>query len=119
MERQPEELLVKPLRFVGEQHGRPEQELKDHLTNLFSQDRTVLRAYLARIKYGDLRAEGVALCIRADGGSEGEIVKQIGEIFASIFGQQVYMDILFLTDAREAELAKICKPFFNVAANPA
>jgi hypothetical protein len=46
------EISVPSLQFVGEQDGPAERLLKDRLTTLFCQDKTVRTAYLAKVDNG-------------------------------------------------------------------
>lgn len=55
----------------------------------------------------------VALCLRARFGPERSLAESGGRIFASMFGSHEHLDIIFLTEVQEAELATVCKPFFE------
>jgi len=37
----------------------------------------------------------------------------VGKIFAYMFGGHEHLDIIFLSKMQEAELAIVCKPFFE------
>ena len=111
--RVPLEINVPRVHFLGEQDGAPEQFLKAKLADFFRRDGSVRRAYLARVHYGDERAAGVVLGLRTQFGPDKGMVEKIGAIFASAFGAKEHLDILFLEDDQEAELAKVCKPFFD------
>ncbi len=108
----PEELQVPQLRFLGEQDGPPERELKCRLAEFFERDKTVNRAYLARVAYG-AKSFAVALCFRAQLGPDRGLAGEVGKIFASIFGGHEHLDIIFLSELQEAELAIVCNPFFQ------
>ena len=107
-----EELQVPQLRFLGEQDGPPERELKFRLAQFFQSDQRVATAYLARVAYGG-ESFAVALCLRARFGPDRSLVENVGKIFASIFGGHEHLDIIFLSEMQEAELAIVCKPFFQ------
>lgn len=100
------------IRFVGEQDGPSEQGLKLVLADMFARTR-VQRAYLARVDYGDPGAYEVALCLR--GAEDPGLLEGISRQFASLFGSEVHMDILFLDDELEAELRTVCSPFYSVS----
>jgi hypothetical protein len=73
--------------------------------------RGVARATLARVRVeGEL---GVALCVRSINGADPALVRDIGEIFAAIFGSHEHLDIVFLNDAQEESLSVVCQPFFS------
>jgi len=109
----PEEFRVPQLRFLGEQDGPPERELKFRLAQFFQSDQSVTTAYLARVTYGG-ESFAVALCLRVRFAFEGALIEELGKIFASIFGSHEHLDIIFLSETQEVELAIVCKPFFQV-----
>jgi SseB protein C-terminal domain len=109
----PEEFRVPQLQFLGEQDGPPERELKFRLAQFFQSDQSVTTAYLARVAYGG-ESFAVALCLRARFGFDRGLAEELGKIFASIFGSHEHLDIIFLSEAQQSELAIVCKPFFQV-----
>lgn len=108
----PEEFQVPQLRFLGQQDGPPERELKCRLVQFFLSEETVNTAYLARVAY-TAESVSVALCLRARFGPDRGLAQEVGRIFASMFGSHEHLDIIFLSDMQEAELAIVCKPFFQ------
>jgi len=100
------------LRFLGEQDGVPERELKERLSTLFSENGIVQKAYLARVKYED-STEAVALCVSSHYGAIETTVQRVGSIFAEMFGPQEHLDIIVLEESQEAELALCCPSFFE------
>lgn len=107
----PEKFQLTELRFLGEQDGPPERELKFRLAQLFHSNKNVTTAYLARVSYGP-ESFAVALCLRARSGADRGLVEKVGKIFASMFGGHEHLDIIFVDEVQEAELASICTPFF-------
>src|SRR5262245_18847652 len=101
----PEEFQVPQLRFLGEQDGPPERELKCRLAQFFQNDRSVTTAYLARVAYG-ADSFAVALCLRAQLAPDRGLAEKVGTIFASLFGGHEHLDIMFLSEMQEAELAR-------------
>lgn len=99
------------LRFVGEQDGPAERELLLVLTDLFARTPAVTRAYLARVDYGVPGPYEVALCLRGD--EDPALVGGISRQFASLFGEDVHLDILFLDDELEDQLRRVCAPFYD------
>src|SRR5262249_5218546 len=108
----PEEFRVPQLRFLGEQDGPPERELKFRLAQFFQSDQSVTTAYLARVAYGG-ESFAVALCLRARFGFDRRLAEELGRIFASIFGSHEHLDIIFLSETQQSELAIVCRPFFS------
>src|SRR5262245_28919116 len=100
------------IRFVGEQDGPPEGELKGLLVGFFAREPSIAAAYLARVEYNEESAANIALCIETENGSSEAIATKIGAIFASLFGVHEHLDILFLNESQKAEVAKVCRPFF-------
>lgn len=109
------EIRVPQLRFLGEQMGLPERELNTRLAEFFGHNQDVMAAYLARIAYGEKSPVAVALCIRIQFEPNHRLTEEIGKIFASMFGGHEHLDIIFLDDQQESELAKVCSPFFDNA----
>lgn len=109
----PQTIHVPQLRFIGEQDGPSERELKERLTDFFQHDQSVRAAYLARASYGESSQVSVALCLRTQFGADPGMAEKIGRIFASMFGGQQRLDIIFPTTEQETALAKVCAPFFG------
>jgi hypothetical protein len=111
--RAPQEIQVSTVHFVCEQDGPPERMLKQKLTGFFARDKSVKAAYLAKVGYGDQNNEGVALCLRTEFGPDKGMASKIGTIFASLFGAQEHLDLLFVDEKQESELKRVCPPFFG------
>jgi hypothetical protein len=108
-----EQFPIPEIEFLGEQDGVAERQLKDALVALLRRDPTVDRAYLARVRYNG-KANGVVLGLLTDGDDESEaLVKQVGAAFASIFNAKAHLDIIFLTDAQDADIRKVCAAFYQ------
>ena len=111
----PQEMRVPQPRFLGEQDGPPERELKAALDDFFRRDQSVRTAYLARVAYGEQAGVNVVLCLRTQFGPDPGLAEKIGRIFASMFGAHENLDLLFLNDDQENALRKVASPFFGVA----
>ena len=109
----PQQVAVPHLRFFGEQDGPPERELKERLAQFFQHDQSVMAAYLATVAPDAQVPVNVALCLRTQFGSDPGLAEKVGRIFATMFGPREHLDIIFLDDEQEAELAKVCSPFFS------
>ena len=109
--RHPQEIRVSQVQFLGEQDGCPEGLLKKQLTEFFRRDRSVHRAYLAKVS---LEGQGsVALCLKTQFGADRGLAEKIAGIFGMIFNAHEHLDIIFLSDEQESELAKVCSAFFH------
>ena len=104
---------VPSIRFVSEQDGPPEKELKAALADAFRRWPTVERAYLCRVTYDNPYAHEVALCLRTLSKPNRQLVNDASAVFASLFGKDQHLDILFLTDAQETEVALVCPLFYQ------
>ncbi|MGQ0592132.1 MAG: enhanced serine sensitivity protein SseB C-terminal domain-containing protein [Gammaproteobacteria bacterium] len=101
------------VRFVAEQLGIPENDLKEEIVRKFKDHSRVSRAYLAQVDYDEAKYFDVALCIFLEH-SEGEkLANDIASSFRRMFGPHEHLDILFLSDSQETELRKVCCPFFT------
>jgi hypothetical protein len=101
--------------FLGEQDGPPERVLKADLAADFAAVGDVRRGYLARVGYQPNARPGVALCLRLDSGDEAVVAERVGRLFAATFARGVALDILFLSAEQEADLARVCRPFYPPA----
>jgi hypothetical protein len=102
--------------FVGEKTGQIEDEIKGKFTEIFKKYDHVISAYLAILQYESKNALSVGLCINSALKDKNEtIIKEIGNTFKQVFNRNVFMDILFLTEEKETELIKVCKPFYKKA----
>ncbi len=110
-------LRVESVRFLGEQDGAPERELKLKLVRRFGILPAVARAYLAVVAYSDLgNALTIALCVRLNDQSEiarRSILAVVATDFASLFGGSQHLDVIFISAAQEVALARVCKPFYS------
>ena len=101
--------------FVGEHAGVPEGEFKREVVSLLCGREDVLRAYLAQVKYGRSGEFNVALCVASARGEDQEFAGEIASIFRGMFGAREHLDILFLRSSQEAELRKVCCPFYSAS----
>lgn len=113
MLRRPEIHRVHEIRFVGEQDGVSERELKAKLVALLERRPQVDRAYLAQVVYADAPSGVVALCLA--GPQDPDLISDIGREFRKQFASGVHLDILFVSDEQELKLMQVCTPFFDRA----
>jgi len=109
----PESFRVPEVRFFGEQDGPPERHLKELLRDLFHDRPSAERAYLAVVSFEEAAPQEVALCLRTKFGADPKLVREIDEVFGPIFAARVPLDIMFLTEEQEKDLAKVCRRFFE------
>ena len=86
----PELHHVPEVRFVCEQDGAPERELKAKLRAPLEQRPLVERAYLAQVAYAGTPRGAVALCLV--GPQDGALASAIGAEFARQFANGVPLD---------------------------
>lgn len=103
------------VRFIGEQDGPTERDLKARLSNLFAEDSEIATAYLvkAELTRGVVPENSVMLAIRRSQGDSAPLRNRISELFASVFPKNARLDIAFLTPEKEAEVAAVAKPFYR------
>jgi len=107
-----DEFATPDITFLGEQDGPAERRLKEALGVVLGLDRSVIRAYLARVLY-DGKASGVMLALLTDDGEDSEkLVAQAGKAFAALFNTRENLDVIFLCEEKDAEISKVCPPFY-------
>lgn len=107
-------LNVQEIKFIGEQDGPNERLLKEKLIEVIRGKRSVSRAYLARATYNSEGDAEVVLALKTPDRSNRRIVKACAEVLRSIAPADVHLDIVFLSETMEQELAKVCKPFYEL-----
>jgi hypothetical protein len=101
------------INFVEEQDGPSERELTSALCRLFAKGSSTRRAYLVKVRYGDVGRVDVALALIATPESTGELVAAVHDVFHSLFRVGQHLDILFPSERQEVELSSVCRPFFG------
>ena len=109
-----EVITPREVRFVSEQTGPAEDELKDRLRRLFAQTPKIFRrAYLARVSYGDPSVCSVVLCVRQIESIEETLRRGFKHMFSEILRRGDFYDWMLLGEEQELELRKVCKPFYE------
>ncbi|HEX6807949.1 MAG TPA: hypothetical protein VF118_08190 [Gemmatimonadaceae bacterium] len=98
--------------FLGEQDGEVERKLKAHLVDVFAQFPALQRAYLARVGFEPGAPPTVTLCLASDL-QDPAILEAARRQFASMFAADTFLDMLFLTPAQEADVARVCQAFYK------
>jgi hypothetical protein len=104
---------VPALRFVGEQDGNPERELKTVWAATLAKTPGVTRAFLALAVAGDDAQPNVLLCICPRTAEQRTLVEQLAAPFHTMFDADQHVDIVFLDAAQESDVSRVAKPFFS------
>src|SRR5690348_6625245 len=81
----PEIISPSEIRFLGEQAGHAEDQFKANMRRLFAvPPRICLRAYLARVSYGEPSVYSVLLCLRHTESIEQELQRGFKHMFREI-----------------------------------
>jgi hypothetical protein len=103
------------IRFVGEQDGRVEQDLKTRWRPILAQSPAAKRAYLALVSYDRAVTFQPALCIKHERGDDRALAEALSVPFHQTFNSSQALDIMFLSPEQEAELSKVCRAFYDAA----
>jgi hypothetical protein len=95
--------MVPIIKFVGEQDGSSDRDLKARFVELFHREPTVKSAYLARTDYRDTTGVHVALCVKSSIGEYPLFKSKVADIFSAMFGSHEHLDVLFIGDEQEKE----------------
>ena len=99
--------------FLGEQSGEVEDTLKRELLLEFVTRPDIQRAYLVRVGFPTEGESGVALSVVSKRPDDRSLVLRVGEIMRRRFGKEAALDVLFLTPEQEADVARVCAPFYG------
>ena len=113
-----EQIRIPAIRFLGEQDGPVERELKSRLSELFAREDTIATAYLARVHYRDSPTDSIALCLRADVAQRDVVADKVGVVFASLFNEKEHLDIMFLEEEMESAVSECCRNFYAASPKP-
>jgi hypothetical protein len=102
-----------PVEFVGEHNGIVEDTMKRDLILEFATRPDIRRAYLARAAFPPATEPTMAVCILSRRPDDQAVVTRVGEVFRRRFSKDTPMEILFLTAEQDAELARVCRPFYS------
>jgi hypothetical protein len=105
-----------PAEFLGQRNGPVEETLKRELILEFATRPVIRRAYLASVRFQPQEEPSMALCIVSSRPDDTSLVVRIGEIMRRRFDKDVPLDVLFVGADQEADLARVCSPFFTGAA---
>jgi hypothetical protein len=96
--------------LLGEQDGPAELRLKEALGVLLRLNQNVTRAYLLR----DGKTGAVTLGVQTDDEKkDAKLVEQVDKALAALFNTTARLDIIFLSENKDAEIRKALPPFYN------
>jgi hypothetical protein len=101
------------IRFIGEQDGSAERDLKALLVARFQADIHVTEAYLVRVRYAGAPEPQVALCLAAGDQVRSEITEAVGSEFRKMFKTTESLDILFLSKEQQDRIREVASPFYQ------
>jgi len=99
--------------FLGERSGIVENTLKRELILEFATRPDIRRGYLASARFQSQTEPSLVLGIVSSRPDDQSLVMRVGEIFRRQFPKDASLDILFLTPEQEADLARVCRPFYG------
>ena len=103
------------IRFLGEQDGQIEKEIKARWQSILATFPDVLRAYLAIASFNQSQNYQVVLCIQSKKGDDPLLVNALAQPFREMFNATTPLDIMFLNAAQEIDIQKVCRAFYEVA----
>lgn len=101
---------VGQVRFIGEQDGLPERELKRELCTVLSRHTVIEKAYLARVSYDGQNDPSVALCLA--GSPSDALLAELQKLFHRMFRVSEHLDIIFVSREQEVDIRSIASAFF-------
>jgi hypothetical protein len=111
--RLPQRLTPQSVRFIGEQDGPTESDLKARFVELLRGEPSVQRAYLALAEHGDGSSAHVTLCLKCSTEEDRSLLPKLAEIFGNMFNSPEHRDIRFLEEGEERELCSVCTAFYS------
>ena len=101
------------IRFLGEQDGLPEQEIKARWKPILASFPDILRAYLAIVSFDGSQTYQVALCIRSRTSDDLRLVDALAQPFREMFNNATPLDIMFLNETEEEQVKSVCRAFYQ------
>jgi hypothetical protein len=111
--RLPQRVTPQIVKFIGEQDGPTESDLKARFVELLRGEPSVQRAYLALAEHGDGLSGHVTLCLKCSTKEDRSLLPKLAEIFGNMFNSREHLDIRFLGEGEERELCSVCTAFYS------
>ncbi len=103
------------IRFLGEQDGQIEKEIKVRWQPILASFPDVVRAYLVIASFDQSQNYQVVLCIQSKKGDDPLLINALAQPFREMFNAATPLDIIFLDAAQEFDVQKVCRAFYEVA----
>lgn len=110
--KKPQKLTGVTTKFIGEQDGPSERDLKARFVELFRQEPAIERGYLALAEHGDGSGVHVILAIKSSDGEDPSVIRKLMEIFGEMFSSQEHLDMIFIREDQEHQIRNVCAPFY-------
>ena len=106
-----ETLSAVGLRFLAEQNGAFESTVKAKVGAMHPAHPDIQRAYLVSVLYPD-STTGVVLGLVSSKAPSSTVLTDIQKVFAATAPSDLSLDILFLNDQQQKQVADVAKPFY-------
>ena len=104
---------VRSLRYVGEQHGPVESDLKSRWLPILRAAPQIRRAFLVRSVCDGQEFQHVILALCTDGAPDRELIEALRVPYADVFRRDCPLDMMFAGAAQESEIETVCPPFYT------
>lgn len=111
MAQQKETVPSPGIRFIAAQNGKFESTVKKHLIVVFGTHSNVQRAYLVSALYPD-RTIHIVLALACSVAPSKTLLQDIQRTFSKLASSSAALDVLFLSNAQEKQVAPLAKPFY-------
>jgi hypothetical protein len=105
-------LTIGTPRFLGEQDGPVERDLKARWLPILSATPQVRRAFLVRASYDGQSTQNVVLALSYSGEPDSSLMEALRVPFAAVFNREAHLDMVFVSAAQEAQIERVCPPFY-------
>jgi SseB protein C-terminal domain len=102
------------LRFLCEQDGPAERQIKAQWLPILEAEPHIRRAFLVRAQYSD-QTEHVILALSSTGGSDSALMDALRIPYVATFRDDCPLDMAFINEAQQAHIEKVCRPFYTAA----
>jgi hypothetical protein len=100
------------LRFLCEQDGAAERQIKEQWLPILEGAPHIRRAFLVRAQYAD-QTEHVILALSSTDGSDAALMDALRIPYAAIFREDCPLDMAFINEAQQSHIERVCPPFYT------
>lgn len=104
---------IQKLRFLGEQDGPVERDVKARWLPILTASPHIRRAFLVRALYEGEPDQHVILALCSSSGPDATLVEALRVPYAAIFHRDCPLDMAFVTPAQESQIEPLCPPFYT------